>query len=115
MAAESVDDFVAGLAPWQQEIAAQLRELIRQAAPELREGIKWSQPVYELQRPVCYIQSHQENLNLGFWRGIELSDPEGMLEGTGKRMRHVKLRAGDKFPSAALTALVKQAVELEPS
>ncbi len=113
MSVESVDDFIAGLVPWQREAAEELRALIESAAPALSEGIKWSQPVFELDGPVCYIQSHEQNINLGFWRGVELSDPQGLLEGTGKKMRHVKIRKGEDIPTSALTALVQQAVELD--
>jgi hypothetical protein len=48
-------------------------------------------------------------VNVGFFRGAEIADPKGLLEGTGKVMRHVKLRPGHDFDAAALTKLVDAA------
>ena len=41
-----------------------------------------------------YVNAFREHVNVGFFTGAFLSDPDGLLEGTGKRMRHVKLRPG---------------------
>ena len=45
-------------------------------------------------------------VNLGFYRGVELPDPEALLEGTGARMRHVKVRSVDGARRPAVRALV---------
>lgn len=45
----------------------------------------------------------------GFFRGAELADPKGLLEGTGKFMRHVKLRPGRDVDAVALTKLIETA------
>ncbi len=45
----------------------------------------------------------------GFFRGAELADPESLLEGAGKYMRHVKLRPEDGVDTAALVKLIKAA------
>lgn len=47
--------------------------------------------------------------NLGFFRGADLPDPRGLLEGTGRWMRHVKLRPGTPVDAAAVQALVDAA------
>ena len=46
---------------------------------------------------------------MGFFRGAELADPKGLLEGTGKFMRHVKLRPGQQVDDAALKGLIHAA------
>ena len=48
-------------------------------------------------------------MNVGFFRGAEIADPEGLLEGTGKFMRHVKLRPDRDFNATALTKLIDTA------
>jgi hypothetical protein len=48
-------------------------------------------------------------VNIGFYQGAALPDPAGLLEGSGKRMRHVKLRWGGKVDEAALAALIAAA------
>jgi hypothetical protein len=56
-----------------------------------------------------YVNAFTAHVNIGFFRGAELSDPNCLLEGTGKFMRHVKLRPGDNLESSALTALIESA------
>ena len=48
-------------------------------------------------------------MNVGFYHGAALDDPAGLLEGSGKRMRHVKLRPGVSIDAAALSALIDAA------
>ena len=54
-------------------------------------------------------------VNFGFWRGADLSDPDGALEGTGDRMRHVKIRSAEDVDPERFTAWVKEAVALNES
>ena len=54
-----------------------------------------------------YVNAFRAHVNVGFFRGAEIADPEGLLEGTGKFMRHVKLRPGRDFNAAALVKLVE--------
>jgi hypothetical protein len=49
---------------------------------------------------------------MGFHHGVDLPDPQGLLQGTGKSMRHVKIRRMDDVDLDALTALLRQALEL---
>jgi hypothetical protein len=55
-----------------------------------------------------YVNVFKAHVNVGFFFGAELTDPTGLLEGSGKRMRHVKLKPGSE-PDAALTALIEAA------
>ena len=56
-----------------------------------------------------YILPHAAWVNLGFYRGADLPDPEALLEGTGARMRHVKIRSVDDARRPAVRALVAAA------
>jgi hypothetical protein len=53
-----------------------------------------------------YVNTFKSHVNVGFFNGAALKDPAGLLEGTGKRMRHVKLKPGLSIDSAALTDLI---------
>ena len=53
-----------------------------------------------------YVNVFTAHVNVGFFRGAELPDHKGLLEGTGRFMRHVKLRPGAKVDAAALRALI---------
>lgn len=57
----------------------------------------------------AYLSRHRAHLNLGFYAGAELPDPAGLLQGTGRFMRHVKLRPEAPPDEAALAALVAAA------
>src|SRR5712691_4201613 len=50
----------------------------------------------------AYVNAFRVHVNVGFFRGAEIADPSGLLEGTGKFMRHVKLGPGADFDAAAL-------------
>jgi hypothetical protein len=56
--------------------------------------------------PFAYVDVFKSHTNIGFFYGAHLDDPTGMLEGTGKNMRHVKLKPGREPDSVALTNLI---------
>lgn len=56
-----------------------------------------------------YVNAFSAHVNVGFFRGAELSDPSGLLEGTGKFMRHVKLRPEREVDATALRKLIETA------
>ena len=59
--------------------------------------------------PFGYVNSFKSHVSVGFFHGAGLADPAGLLEGSGKRMRHVKLSPGRKINAAALSALIDAA------
>ncbi len=109
---KTVDAYVASLPSSQAAVVKALRAIVKKAAPRAAEVVKWSQPVYESDGPFCYIKAHGKSVNIGFWRGAELTDGKRLLEGTGTKMRHVKLATPDAIDAGALTAFVRQAVKL---
>jgi len=56
-----------------------------------------------------YVNAFKAHVNVGFFRGAEISDPDGMLEGTGKFMRHVKLMPERDVNATALMKLIETA------
>lgn len=56
-----------------------------------------------------YVNAFRAHVNVGFFRGAEIADPQGLLEGTGKFMRHVKLRPDRDVDNAALKKLIETA------
>ncbi|MEM8983193.1 MAG: DUF1801 domain-containing protein [Pseudomonadota bacterium] len=59
----------------------------------------------------AYVGVFKAHVNVGFFRGAELPDPDALLTGTGKRMRHVKLRRHGALNEAALRQLIVAAYE----
>lgn len=59
--------------------------------------------------PFGYVNAFKEHVNVGFYHGAALEDPARLLEGSGKRMRHVKLRPGRDVDAKALGDLIDAA------
>jgi len=57
----------------------------------------------------AYVNAFTSHVNVGFFRGAELADPAGLLEGTGKYMRHVKVRPDSELDAKALMKLIETA------
>ncbi len=57
----------------------------------------------------AYVNAFRAHVNVGFFRGTELPDPAGLMEGTGKLMRHVKLSPERQVDTAALEKLIVSA------
>lgn len=112
MAEKTVDGYIAQLEEWKAEVVSTVRRIVLETAPEAKELIKWAQPVYELDGPFCYIKAFKNSVNFGFWRGVDMKDPEGLLRGSGEKMRHVSLTSVDDIEVAALADFVRQAVQL---
>jgi hypothetical protein len=58
----------------------------------------------------AYISAHESHVNLGFYHGGSLKDPAGLLEGTGKKLRHVKIHDLGEAGNPAIRTLLKQAI-----
>ena len=56
--------------------------------------------------PFGYVNAFKNHVNVGFFHGAALDDPAGLLQGSGKRMRHVKLKPGGEVDAAALDDLI---------
>jgi hypothetical protein len=80
---------------WQQKKLKALLDAVQKAAPDAELAIKWGQPVFSVDGPLAFLRPAKAHVTLGFWRGAELSDPDGVLEGEGARMKHWKLGEDD--------------------
>ena len=112
MAAKSVEEYIATLEDWKGEIVMVLREIILEVSPEIKESIKWAQPVYESNGPFSYIKAFKNAVNFGFWRGVDIKDPQGILQGSGEKMRHVKITKSDDIDPKVFDDFVRQAIRL---
>jgi hypothetical protein len=91
-------------------IARQWFAVMRECGDEFREVLHDGCPVACLgDAPFAYVNAFTSHVNVGFFYGAELPDPARLLEGSGKRMRHVKLKPGAAVNSAALSRLIDEA------
>lgn len=108
----NIDGYIAHFKGWQREVLVALRAIIRQGGGDIEESILWSQPVFSSNGPVCYIKAFADHVNFGFWRGIELDDPDGLLTGDLTMMRHITIRHVNDVKRDVFEGMVRQAVRL---
>ena len=91
-------------------IAQRWFELMRQCGGDVRELLHDGHPTACVgDAAFAYVNAFTAHVNVGFFRGAEIADPEGLLEGSGKFMRHVKLKPERGVDAAALRKLVETA------
>ena len=110
---KNVDSWMAELDPSVRQIAQAVRGLIEDTSFGLTESVKWSQPVYSGHPNVLYIGATDSYVKLGFFRGGYLSGAAHGLDGDGKSMRHIKIRAPEGLDMNQLAAWIREAVELD--
>ena len=107
----SVDEYVELLETPQRAVAARLRRIVRTHFPQLREDIKWHVPVYSLDTtPIVSIEGFKAHVNLKVFKGAGLRDSAGILEGTGKGVRHVKFRSPEDVDEGKIRKLIDEAL-----
>lgn len=116
-----IDAKIESLSGWRGATLGRLRALIREAAPEVSEAVKWRKPSNPLGVPVwedngiiCTGETYKDKLKLTFARGAALDDPASLFNSSleGNTRRAIDLFEGDAIDESAFKALVKQAVAL---
>jgi hypothetical protein len=112
------EDVIAGAGDDLQSITRRLRSLIKAAHPDAVEvprpgerTVAYGVGPKKTTEAYAYIGLQRRYVNLGFYHGASLRDPDGLLEGTGKALRHVKVRSGADADLPALGRLVKAALQ----
>ena len=99
------------------QLATALRALVLKAAPDLIEMIKWGVPVYQREGRngwICSIRAAKSRVSLQLGAiGSRLDDPHGLLEGTGKNLRHVKIRSENDLDAPQITLWIRQAAQAD--
>jgi hypothetical protein len=100
------------------ELALQACDVIAKAVPKAEQKVYagWRSIGFSLDGSMatqfCAVGPQQKYVNIYLMRGTELDDPKALLEGTGKKMRHVKIKEAKDLKNAALKALIKEAAKL---
>lgn len=82
-------------------------EVMRNCGDDVQELLHDGHPtVCVVDAAFAYVNAFKAHVNVGFYQGANLADPNGLLEGTGKYMRHVKLRPDCSVDNAALVTLI---------
>ena len=113
----AVDTFLKGYPPPVREIAVKTREVILSVMPDATEKVYpgWKVIQYgagaDMKSVFAAISPQRERVNLGLANGVDLDDPDGLLEGDGKAIRHVKLTSLEAAGAPAVKALVRGALQ----
>jgi hypothetical protein len=111
--ASHVDAYVRAKNPKLRTVAAGLRALVKKAALALKEGVNpWGLPMFDAGGPFGYFMIGRSHVTFGLYEGTSLDDPEKLLEGTGKSLRHVKLRRVEDLNRPGFRKLVNFALRL---
>lgn len=106
-------EYIACLSGWQQSYAQALRGVVRSAAPELEERLKWGHIVYFAHGPVLLIRAEPTRVLFGFWEGQRLRHIEPRLRPGGKyQMATLELKEGTPFLEETAVCLATEASKL---
>lgn len=106
---EAIDAWLSGEPHTLYALARHWFTQFRNCGPEVNELIHDGCPVACVgDAAFGYVNVFKQHVNVGFYNGAALKDPHKLLEGSGKRMRHVKVRPGVELDAAALAALIAQ-------
>ena len=93
------------------ELAQKLRRLVKKTLPDVVETVKWGNPMYLLDgKNLAWIVGYKDHADLGFFAGSKLDSK--LLEGTGKGIRHIKVRKEDDIKEAEFVRLLKETARL---
>jgi hypothetical protein len=104
-----VDEWIRGQPKGLRAICSAARDLLGDGLPGAREDVKWGYPTWVGAGNIAALMATEDYLRLQFHKGTRLADPGGLLEGTGKEMRHVKVRLAKDLRTPQLKALVRSA------
>ena len=121
---EQIDAKIAALGDWRGQTLARMRDLIRQADPEVVETVKWRKPsnpagvpVWEHAGIICTGDAFKNYVKLTFAKGALLPDRSGVFNAglEGHAMRAISIHANDAVDETAFKALIRAAVALNTS
>jgi hypothetical protein len=120
-----IDAKTAEVSDWRAGMLAHIRDLIKQADPEVIEEMKWQKPsnamsgvpVWSHAGIICTGETYKNAVKMTFAKGASLEDPAGLFNSSldGGTRRAIDFREGDKIDEEALKALIRAAVALNTS
>ena len=94
-------------------VARALRALVKKTVKGSEEYVNpWKIPSFDSNGPLCCFMAGKDHVTFAFLRGAALPDPEKLLEGTGKGVRHVKLRSAAEVKKPGVKKLIAAAAKL---
>lgn len=112
----TIDLYIAESAEAVAPLLTKLRAFIHETLPGATEGMKYGAPYFYNAKgaAVIYLFGSKDHVNFGFLRSADLSDPDGVLKGSGKPSKHIEIDPDQPIDTPTLIAFVKQCETLEP-
>lgn len=119
-----IDARIKELGDWRGETLSKMRDLIKQADPEVVEDVKWRKPstptgvpVWSHDGLICTGETYKSAVKLTFAKGAQLEDPNRLFNSSldGNLRRAIDLHEGDQIDATAFEALIREAVALNES
>jgi hypothetical protein len=122
-ASKQIDERISELGDWRGETLGRVREVIKEADPDVVEEFKWAKatspgtPVWSDNGGICTGETYKTVVKLTFFKGASLDDPSGLFNSSleGKVRRAIDIREDDDLDEEALKNLVREAVALNRS
>jgi hypothetical protein len=117
-AAELIDEKIASLGDWRGQTLARVRQLIKEADPDVVEEWKWmGTPVWSHDGIICTGESYKAVVKLTFLKGASLDDPAKLFNASleGNARRAIDIHEGETLDATAFKALIRAAIALNAS
>ena len=122
-ASQQIDERIAELDDWRGETLGRMRELIKEADPEVVEEWKWAKatspgtPVWSHDGGICTGEAYKSVVKLTFFKGASLKDPKKLFNSSleGNIRRAIDIREGEEVDAGAFKELIRAAVTLNTS
>jgi hypothetical protein len=119
-ASKQIDERIRELGDWRGKTLSKVREIIKQADPDIVEEWKWVKPtnpgtpVWSRNGGICTGETYKNVVKLTFFKGAALNDPSGLFNSSlgGKVRRAIDIKEDDKINEEALKNLVREAAAL---
>ena len=107
---DTIDDYISGCSPGVVPLLEELRVFVHATLPGATEDMQYGAPVFLNAHgiPVIYLFGSKKHVNFGFLNTAELSDPDGILKGSGKPSKHIRVVLGKPINKAKLAEFVRQ-------
>ncbi|MGV0879406.1 DUF1801 domain-containing protein [Martelella sp. FLE1502] len=110
---QKIDERIEELGDWRGETLSRIRDLIKEAAPDIVEAWKWrGVPTWYRDGMICTGETYKDKVKMTFAKGASLPDPTGLFNASldGNVRRAIDFRKGDVIDEKALSALIRAAV-----
>jgi len=108
---KSVEAIIRKLDPAKKELAENLRSLVKSTLPDVIETVKWGNITYMLNdKNLVWLLFYKDHVDFGFFNGARLDSK--LLEGTGKGLRHIKIKTSPDINKPEFRRLMKDAARM---